>query len=106
MVAVLLFTAHPIHTEAVAGIVGHAELLGAALGFGALLAYISAVKQSVSRRHYLQLTSAVVLVWTAALAKEIGITMVSHSVMPLVPSLLGYYAQKDLIDFRPIKVAT
>ena len=78
LVAALLFTAHPIHTEAVAGVVGHAELVGAALGLGALLAYISAAKQSVNRQHYLQLMTAVVLLWTAALAKEIGITMVSY----------------------------
>ena len=77
LIAALLFTAHPIHTEAVAGIVGHAELLGAALGFAALLTYISAAKQPLRRQHDLQLAAAVGLLWLAALAKEIGITMVS-----------------------------
>jgi tetratricopeptide (TPR) repeat protein len=37
--AALLFAAHPIHTEAVASVVGRAELLAAAFSLGALLAH-------------------------------------------------------------------
>ncbi len=37
--AAALFALHPIHTEAVAGIVGQAELLSAALSLVALLLY-------------------------------------------------------------------
>ena len=40
--AALLFAVHPIHTEAVAGVVGQAELLCAALSILALMAYIAA----------------------------------------------------------------
>lgn len=37
-----LFAAHPIHTEAVAGVVGQAELLCALLAITALLVYCAA----------------------------------------------------------------
>ncbi len=40
--AAALFALHPIHTEAVAGIVGQAELLSAALSLVALLLYCRA----------------------------------------------------------------
>ena len=42
MLAALIFAVHPIHTEAVAGIVGQAELLSAAMSILALLTYIRA----------------------------------------------------------------
>lgn len=42
LLAGLLFALHPIHTEAVAGIVGQAELLCAALSVLAFLAYMAA----------------------------------------------------------------
>ncbi len=37
LVAGLLFAAHPVHTEAIAGVIGRAELLSGAAVFGALL---------------------------------------------------------------------
>ncbi len=40
----MLFALHPVHTEAVAGVVGQAELLCAALVLCALLVYFSAVQ--------------------------------------------------------------
>lgn len=80
LLAALLFTAHPIHTEAVAGIVGHAELLSAALALLAVMSYMSAASSLSHAQHYRLLTVAVCTLWLAALAKEIGITMVScHS---------------------------
>ena len=42
LLAALIFAVHPIHTEAVAGIVGQAELLSAAMSILALLTYIRA----------------------------------------------------------------
>ena len=42
LLAGLLFALHPIHTEAVAGIVGQAELLCAALSILAFMAYMAA----------------------------------------------------------------
>ena len=76
-IAALLFAAHPIHTEAVAGIVGHAELLSAAIALTALLMYIAAAKCEKLPRHDGWMIASMVTLWTAALAKEIGITMVS-----------------------------
>ena len=38
----VIFAVHPIHTEAVAGIVGHAELICAAFSIVALLLYAEA----------------------------------------------------------------
>lgn len=77
--AALLFAAHPIHTEAVAGIVGHAELLSAVLALLALITYISAASMPGHVQHYRLLAASICMLWLAALAKEIGITMVSCS---------------------------
>ena len=77
--AALLFAAHPIHTEAVAGVVGHAELLSAALALLALMAYMSAASTHINAQHYRRLAASLCMLWLAALAKEIGITMVSCS---------------------------
>jgi hypothetical protein len=79
--AALLFALHPVHTEAVAGIVGHAELLCAALSIPALLCYMAAAEGRVATvgAHWRLVAAAVLLGWAAALAKEIGITIVSCS---------------------------
>ena len=45
LLSALLFATHPIHTEAVAGVVGRADLLCALFVFCALLAYIRAVAE-------------------------------------------------------------
>ena len=45
--AAALFALHPVHTEAVAGVVGHAELLSGALSLAALLLYMAAALQCV-----------------------------------------------------------
>ena len=79
-IAALLFAAHPIHTEAVAGIVGHAELLSCALALLALLAYMSAAAQAQLAPHWKMMAASIAMLWCAALAKEIGVTMVSHFV--------------------------
>lgn len=77
--AALLFALHPVHTEAVAGIVGHAELLCAALSIPALLCYMAAADGRVADMgsHWRHVAAAMLLGWAAALTKEIGITIVS-----------------------------
>ena len=65
-----LFAVHPVHTEAVNGIVGRAELMSAAFGLAALLA---------ARRS--RPTPAAVLLFLALLSKEQAI------VIPLIPLL-------------------
>ncbi|XP_053963201.1 protein O-mannosyl-transferase Tmtc3 [Anastrepha ludens] len=54
--AALLFAVHPIHTEAVTGVVGRAELLSSIFFLGAFLSYASAIEVSVTanRRHLQQ----------------------------------------------------
>ncbi len=85
LLAAALFAAHPIHTEAVAGIVGHAELLASLLFLAALLVYMRVVDGGRTGNgsvggtaSWPLVASAVGLVLAAAFAKETGITAVSN----------------------------
>ncbi len=83
----LAFALHPVHTEAVAGVVGHAELLCALLSVPALWGYLAAAEWAAQRRaagrwtaaaaavHWVGVAGAVALALLAALSKEIGITV-------------------------------
>lgn len=92
LAAALLFAVHPVHTEAVAGIVGQAELICAALSIPALLMYFRAADStagstpgaasSVSMlEHWRMVCCALLLAFLSALAKEIGITVVGGAVL-------------------------
>ena len=73
----MLFAAHPVHTEAVTGIVGRAEPLSAMFGLLALAVFsrtYSAVQDAV---HWPMLILSGVLVWLAILSKETAITFVA-----------------------------
>lgn len=80
ILSAILFATHPIHTEAVSGIVGRADLLCALFVFVSLLSYVRAVKEmsgtmSYRSRHtilYLLMTAGSTA--TAMLCKEVGIT--------------------------------
>lgn len=75
LVAALLFAVHPIHTEAVTGVVGRAELLSSIFFLAAFLSYT----KSTSPQHSIVWTPialTVVLVAVATLCKEQGITVV------------------------------
>ncbi|XP_045600678.2 LOW QUALITY PROTEIN: protein O-mannosyl-transferase TMTC4 [Procambarus clarkii] len=89
LLSAILFATHPVHTEAVSGIVGRADLLCALFVFVALLSYVRAVKgmsedisnkaqncyRNVKCGHsvlYLLITAASSA--TAMLCKEVGIT--------------------------------
>jgi len=50
-IAAALFASHPIHTEAVASIVGHAELLGTFFLLTALLIHLSSIKKWLISRN-------------------------------------------------------
>lgn len=78
-IAAILFALHPVHTEAVAGIVGQAELLCALLSICAILCYLTAAEGRANSllAHWGFVAAAILLGWAAALAKEIGITVVS-----------------------------
>ncbi|GIL43834.1 hypothetical protein Vafri_1432, partial [Volvox africanus] len=99
----LAFAVHPVHTEAVAGVVGHAELLCAALSLPAVMLYIHAAEAAAAARiagrwtcgavaaHWVKIAIAAALAVAAALAKEIGITvlgcMIAADVL-LVPAVV------------------
>ncbi|XP_064602710.1 protein O-mannosyl-transferase TMTC3-like [Liolophura sinensis] len=74
-IAALLFAVHPIHTEAVTGVVGRAEMLSAIFYLGAMLTYARCSgRRAQTNWPWLALT--VVLVTVAMLCKEVGITVI------------------------------
>jgi hypothetical protein len=79
LVGALLFAAHPAHCEAVAGVVGRAEILMLILGLGAWLVYTGSGAGSRSGAPSppgpLRTIGAAALVVSSTLAKESGITI-------------------------------
>ncbi|XP_070763923.1 protein O-mannosyl-transferase TMTC3 [Enoplosus armatus] len=75
LVAALLFAVHPIHTEAVTGVVGRAELLSSIFLLAAFLAYTKSTGSDHSIV-WAPIALTVVLVAAATLCKEQGITVV------------------------------
>jgi len=75
-VAALLFAVHPVHTEAVTGVVGRAELLSAAFSLVAFLVYCNSISRS-GKTEWTGVVSTVLLVTCAMLCKEQGITVVA-----------------------------
>nr|XP_040018143.1 protein O-mannosyl-transferase TMTC3 [Gasterosteus aculeatus aculeatus]XP_040018144.1 protein O-mannosyl-transferase TMTC3 [Gasterosteus aculeatus aculeatus]XP_040018146.1 protein O-mannosyl-transferase TMTC3 [Gasterosteus aculeatus aculeatus]XP_040018147.1 protein O-mannosyl-transferase TMTC3 [Gasterosteus aculeatus aculeatus] len=75
LVAALLFAVHPIHTEAVTGVVGRAELLSSIFLLAAFLSY---TKSTGADRSIVwsPIALTVVLVAAATLCKEQGITVI------------------------------
>ncbi|XP_043246017.1 protein O-mannosyl-transferase Tmtc3-like isoform X1 [Amphibalanus amphitrite] len=73
--AALLFAVHPIHTEAVTGVVGRAELLSSVFFLAAFMAYARAAsaRQTTDWRW---LGTTVLCITAAMLCKEQGITVV------------------------------
>jgi hypothetical protein len=82
MIAATLFALHPLHTEAVTGLVGRAEVLAALFGLAALLSGSRAdTSTSASRRTALQAISLVCFS-LAIMSKESALTL-----LPLMPLL-------------------
>ncbi|XP_063783731.1 protein O-mannosyl-transferase TMTC3 isoform X2 [Pseudophryne corroboree] len=75
LVAALLFAVHPIHTEAVTGVVGRAELLSSIFLLAAFLSYTKS-KGPDNSIVWTPIATAVFLVAVATLCKEQGITVV------------------------------
>lgn len=71
----LLFAVHPVHTEAVAGIVGRADLLCALFSFLSFLAYVNATKHSSPTIVVSCLLSSIFFCSLALFSKEQGITV-------------------------------
>ncbi|XP_046643729.1 protein O-mannosyl-transferase Tmtc3-like [Daphnia pulicaria] len=74
-VAALLFAVHPIHTEAVTGVVGRAELLSAAFSLVAFLVYSKSIGRS-GKTGWSGIAVTIALVTCGMLCKEQGITVV------------------------------
>ncbi|XP_061917327.1 protein O-mannosyl-transferase TMTC3 [Entelurus aequoreus] len=75
LVAALLFAVHPVHTEAVTGVVGRAELLSSIFLLAAFLAFTKSTGTDRSIV-WAPVALTVVLVAAATLCKEQGITVV------------------------------
>ncbi|XP_019400812.1 PREDICTED: transmembrane and TPR repeat-containing protein 3 isoform X1 [Crocodylus porosus] len=75
VIASLLFAVHPIHTEAVTGVVGRAELLSSIFFLAAFLSYTKS-KGSDNTIVWTPIAVTVFLVAVATLCKEQGITVV------------------------------
>ncbi|BFZ09149.1 hypothetical protein BsWGS_12188 [Bradybaena similaris] len=73
--ASLLFSVHPVHTEAVTGVVGRAELLSSIFFLGAFLAYSRSTGYRMKTK-WKPLLLTVLLVTIAMLCKEQGITVI------------------------------
>jgi protein O-mannosyl-transferase len=87
LIAGLLFASHPVHTEAVAGIVGRADLLACIFYVSTLLSYIRHVqwREKCDSRHWLTLCEAILYSSVAILCKE---TAISSLVVCIVYDIL------------------
>ena len=70
----VLFALHPVHVEAVTGLVGRAELLCAAFGLAAVLAYDRAMRYGAG---FTWVVVSMALVLASFLSKETGITIMA-----------------------------
>lgn len=87
--AALLFTVHPIHVEAVSGIVGRADILAAITFFISIIFYSKAMtNQSLS---FIYLFIVVLLSAISMLFKENGVT-----VLVSIPFSLHKYSSRFL----------
>ncbi len=84
ILAGLLFAVHPVHTEAVVGIVGRAELIAAVAVIGALLLHRRALRPGAGRW---PLVLAPCAAFAAMLAKESGFAVVA--LLPFVTPAAG-----------------
>lgn len=88
-----LFAVHPIHTEAVAGVVGRADLMACNFYVVAMLAYVEHVacrERGERRRGWLMMSGAVAAAAAAVLSKETGATaLLMCGVYDVVKALCG-----------------
>lgn len=76
LISGLLFASHPIHTEAVAGIVGRADLIACNFYILTILSYIRHVqwREKCDLRHWLALCGAILCASVAVLCKETAVS--------------------------------
>ncbi|XP_031754523.1 protein O-mannosyl-transferase TMTC1 isoform X2 [Xenopus tropicalis] len=105
LAAALLFSAHPIHTEAVAGIVGRADVLSCLLFLLTFLSYIRSMDSGPPRHSFpptsapLFLLLSLILGTGAVLVKETGITVfgvcLTYDLLLLCPTRCKRYSSPD-----------
>ncbi|KAJ4428113.1 hypothetical protein ANN_24127 [Periplaneta americana] len=76
LLAAVLFAVHPIHAEAVAGVVGRADLLCALFYFLAFIAYCSSLRLEWGVNQAVMLVLSMTLCAIAMFCKEQGITVI------------------------------
>lgn len=74
LLAGLLFAVHPVHCDAVASIVGRADLLCTMLSLSAVLVYMNAVQSARPGRSWMLFVAALTLTAASCVAKELGFT--------------------------------
>lgn len=97
LISGLLFASHPIHTEAVAGIVGRADLIACNFYLLTLLSYIKHVqwREKCDIRHWLALFVSILFACAAILCKETAITALAVCVIyDIIRGLNSYYRDK------------
>ncbi|KAH8271113.1 hypothetical protein KR018_012409, partial [Drosophila ironensis] len=97
-----LFAAHPIHTEAVAGLVGRADVAACVCYLLTYLSYLRHVRwrESGDQRQWLALASSVVLAMAGLLCKETAITALLVCV--LFDVMRGLSGQRDKQRLRSV----
>ncbi|DAZ99935.1 TPA: hypothetical protein N0F65_008742 [Lagenidium giganteum] len=91
--AALLFAVHPVHCDAIASIVGRADLLCTLFSLAAFLQYATAVQDS-ARTRWKPFVSAQALVVAACLSKELGFTTLGLLVIYDILLLLVQWTQR------------
>ncbi|CAG0879705.1 unnamed protein product [Darwinula stevensoni] len=108
LVAALLFALHPVHTEAVTGVVGRAELLSSICFLSAFEAYSRSARPK-SSTNWGPLMVTVMLVTGAMLCKEQGITIVGmhlRDVVELGPRFLEGKGEKGGLYAPFLRIST
>lgn len=97
LIAGLMFASHPIHTEAVAGIVGRADLIACNCYLLTFLWYIKHVywREKSDLRQWLGICGAIVFAGAAVLCKETAITaLVVCVIYDLIKGMNAYSRDK------------
>lgn len=97
-IAAALFAAHPIHTEAVASLVGRADLFACIFYLLSVVFYKRHVelRGSNSQRQWSRLAAAVVCAILATLSKETAISALV--VCGLFDAAIGFCGQRDKVS--------
>ncbi|XP_035733184.1 protein O-mannosyl-transferase TMTC4-like isoform X1 [Vespa mandarinia] len=79
--ATVLFAIHPVHTEAISGIVGRAELLCVLFTWLSLIMYNQCILANYSIAKWCNITGCIISISIAMLCKETGITAIGICVV-------------------------